>query len=98
VPLPVARALDYFRMLTAESLVRRMRAGRAVYEWMNLNRQRNEALGCRVYAIAALDSLLMGGLNLDQHAEQFAAMLKPVNGPLAPAGIHRSRFVWGRTN
>jgi phage terminase large subunit GpA-like protein len=95
---PVGRALDYFRMLTAESLVRRMRAGRAVYEWQNTNRQRNEAFDCRVYAIAGLHSLLMGGLNLDAHSDAFAAMLKPppVNGPPAPGPVvYRSRFVWG---
>jgi phage terminase large subunit GpA-like protein len=74
---PIGRPLDYFRMMTAESLVRRYRAGRAVLEWQNTRRERNESLDCRVYAIASLHSLLMAGLNLDQHSEQFAAMLKP---------------------
>ena len=94
---PMGRALDWFRMLTAETLVRRNRAGRAVYEWQNANRQRNEGLDCRVYCIAALHALLMGGLNLDQHAEQFAQMLRPpppgepprANGPV----IYKSRWM-----
>jgi phage terminase large subunit GpA-like protein len=96
---PIGRPLDWFRMLTAETLVRRTRAGRAVYEWQNLRRERNEALDARVYAIAALHSLLMAGLNLDAHAASFEAMLKPglVDGlpsPPAPQRIY-SKFVWG---
>jgi phage terminase large subunit GpA-like protein len=92
---PLGRPLDYFRMLTAETLVRRNRAGRVVFEWQNLRRERNEALDARVYSIAALHSLLMGGLNLDQHAEQFAAMLKPapVNGPPASPTVYRSKWM-----
>jgi phage terminase large subunit GpA-like protein len=96
---PVGRPLDYFKMLTAETLVRSHRAGRVVYEWKNLNRERNEALDARVYAIAGLFSMLMGGLNLDAHQQTFDEMLKPpVNGqpptPAQPTTI-RSRFVWG---
>ena len=94
---PLGRPLDYFRMLTAETLVRRNRAGRAVLEWQNLHRERNEALDTRCYAIASLHALLMGGLNLDQHCEQFAAMLKPVpvNAPPKPNGpiVTRSRWM-----
>ena len=93
---PLGRPLDYFRMLTAETLVRRNRAGRAVLEWQNIHRERNEALDCRCYAIAALHALLMGGLNLDSHSEQFAAMLKPVpvNAPPKPNGPIISRSRW----
>jgi phage terminase large subunit GpA-like protein len=97
---PTGRALDYFHMLTSESLVRRMRAGRAVYEWRNLARERNEALDARVYAIAALHSLLMAGLNLDQHCEAFERMLAPApppNGAPAVPGVIKSKFVWGDT-
>jgi phage terminase large subunit GpA-like protein len=95
---PLGRPLDWFRMLTAETLLRRNRAGRVVFEWQNLRRERNEALDCRVYCIAALHALLMGGLNLDAHAEQFAAMLRPPpvgaeppkpNGPV----VYRSRWM-----
>jgi phage terminase large subunit GpA-like protein len=87
--------LDYFRMLVAETLTRRMKAGRIVFEWRNLQRQRNESLDARVYSIAALHSLLMGGLNLDQHADQFAQMLKPppVNGPVAAMPVFKSKWM-----
>ena len=86
-------------MLTAETLVRSHRNGRVVYEWRNLNRERNESLDARIYSIAALFSMLMGGLNLDQHQEAFERMLQPpVNGQPAPApqpSVIRSKFVWG---
>jgi phage terminase large subunit GpA-like protein len=85
-------------MLTAETLVRRYRAGRAVLEWQNVRRERNESLDCRCYSIAALHSLLMAGLNLDQHSEQFAQMLKPapVNAVVEKpngATVYRSRWM-----
>jgi phage terminase large subunit GpA-like protein len=83
---PLGRPLDWYRMLTAETLVRRTRAGRAVYEWVNSRRERNEGLDARVYSIAALHSLLMSGLNLDSYCSQFAAMLAPQ--PAAPAKVN----------
>ncbi|MGC9330071.1 MAG: terminase gpA endonuclease subunit, partial [Candidatus Hinthialibacter sp.] len=43
---------EFFRQLTAESLVTRIRRGYAVREWRK-DRERNEALDCRVYARAA---------------------------------------------
>lgn len=44
---------EYFKMLTAESLEKRQnRAGFATLEWVK-TRPRNEALDCRVYAMAA---------------------------------------------
>lgn len=44
---------EYFKMLTAEQLMRQTnRAGYAVLQWQKM-RPRNEALDCRVYALAA---------------------------------------------
>lgn len=43
---------EFFKMLTAESLVVKYVKGFKVYEWKK-NRERNEALDCRVYARAA---------------------------------------------
>jgi phage terminase large subunit GpA-like protein len=86
--------LDYFRMLVAETLTRRMKAGRVVFEWRNLTRARNEALDARVYAIASLHSLLMSGLNIDAHTASFETMLKPpVNGPPALPNVIKSRWM-----
>jgi phage terminase large subunit GpA-like protein len=48
---------DYFRMLTAERLVTRRVRGFVKLQWELLSGRRNEALDCRVYAIAALNIL-----------------------------------------
>lgn len=50
---PSDRNAEYFAQLTAERLVTRQIKGRPVREWHQL-RPRNEALDCRVYALAAL--------------------------------------------
>ncbi len=99
---PTGRAMDYFHMLVAEKLVTRYRNGRPYREWINARRERNEALDCRCYSIAALHAMLMQGLSLDAHCAQFEAMLTPPVSPIgdkpkpngAPQTI-RSRFVWG---
>jgi phage terminase large subunit GpA-like protein len=92
---PLARPLDWYRMLTSETLVRRIRAGRAIYEWRNLGRERNEGLDCRIYAIAALHALLMGGLNIDVWTDQFQAMLAPppVPQPNGAPAVVRSKWM-----
>lgn len=50
---PNDREKDYFQQLTAEKLVTRYVKGAPVKEWHQI-RKRNEALDCRVYALAAL--------------------------------------------
>lgn len=50
---PVGRDADWFRQLTAEKLVTRYVKGFSVREW-HKTEPRNEALDCRVYALAAL--------------------------------------------
>lgn len=47
----------YFRQLTSEQLVPRMVRGYRVYQWELTPGVRNEALDCRVYAMAAAESL-----------------------------------------
>ena len=89
---PLGRALDYFHMLTAEKLITRHKNGRPIREWINAKRERNEALDCRVYSVAALHSLLMQGVDLNAHCAAFEAMLAPVNERLgATIGKRRSR-------
>lgn len=51
---PVERDAEYFRQLTAERLVIRYVKGQPKREWHKPDRARNEALDCRVYALAAL--------------------------------------------
>lgn len=53
---PDSRDPEYFHQLTAEKLQTRMVKGFAVREW-HKTRDRNEALDCRVYALAALKIL-----------------------------------------
>lgn len=50
---PDTRTPDYFSQLSAERLLTRYRKGHPVREWHKV-RDRNEALDCRVYAMAAL--------------------------------------------
>ena len=49
---PIDRDDEYFRMLTAEQIVTRFHKGFRKREWRK-TRARNEALDCRVYALAA---------------------------------------------
>ena len=49
-----AHGIEYFKQLTAEKLVTRYVKGQPVREWHKPDRARNEALDCRVYAMAAL--------------------------------------------
>lgn len=51
---PADRDPEYFKQLTAERLVVRYVKGQPVREWHKPDRARNEALDCRVYALAAL--------------------------------------------
>lgn len=50
---PAGRDADWFRQLTVEKLVTRYVKGFPVREW-HKTEERNEALDCRVYALAAL--------------------------------------------
>lgn len=53
---PEAYGELYFEQLTAEQYVRKFERGKRVHYWQQL-RARNEALDCRVYAMAALELL-----------------------------------------
>ncbi len=51
---PKDRDGEWYKQLTAEKLVTRYIKGQPVREWHKPDRARNEALDCRVYALAAL--------------------------------------------
>ncbi|AWM87365.1 phage terminase large subunit family protein [Microvirga sp. 17 mud 1-3] len=51
---PAGRDAEYYQQLTAEKMVLRYVKGQPVREWTKPDRARNEALDCRVYALAAL--------------------------------------------
>ena len=65
---PEGRGEEYFLQLTAEKMVTRFKKGYKRREWVQ-TRPRNEALDCRVYAIAALAIM---NLNLNSLANRFA--------------------------
>jgi phage terminase large subunit GpA-like protein len=51
---PEGRDADYYKQLTAEKLTKRYVKGFPIREWVKGDKDRNEALDCRVYAFAAL--------------------------------------------
>jgi phage terminase large subunit GpA-like protein len=53
-PLDDAHDEEFFKQLTAEKLITRYVKGFPVREWHKSDKARNEALDCRVYAMAAL--------------------------------------------
>ncbi|ABK45241.1 phage terminase GpA [Magnetococcus marinus MC-1] len=69
---PMQRDGDYFKQLTAESVVTRYHKGRPIREWKKRDSDRNEALDCRVYAMAALQGLIAMGFRLNMAVEKIA--------------------------
>ena len=65
---PADRTEEYFRGLTAESLITRFVKGFKRVEWVKV-RPRNEPFDCRVYATAALEML-----QIDLNAQRRAAL------------------------
>ena len=51
---PHDREKEWYKQLTAEKLIVRYLKGQPIREWHKPDRARNEALDCRVYALAAL--------------------------------------------
>jgi phage terminase large subunit GpA-like protein len=96
---PDGRDATFFQQLTAEKIVTRYRKGRPVREWRKRDQDRNEALDCRVYALAALEGLKSLGLRLDVEAGRLLdapmrASVDPVNAPAAP-NVIRSKWMEG---
>jgi phage terminase large subunit GpA-like protein len=94
---PEGREAEWFSQLVSERIVTRYHRGRAKREWVKPKDARNEALDCRVYALAALEGLKSLGLRLDIEAQRPAdAPLRteadPVSTPRAPRTI-RSKWM-----
>ncbi|MBF0182639.1 MAG: phage terminase large subunit family protein, partial [Magnetococcales bacterium] len=66
---PKDRDAEWFRQLTAEKIRTRYIRGRPIREWHKKDGDRNEALDCRVYAVAALHGLMNMGFRLNAEAE-----------------------------
>lgn len=67
---PHDRDAEWFRQLTAEKVQTRFIKGRKVREWHNKDGVRNEALDCRVYAMAALYGLIGMGMQLNTEVDR----------------------------
>jgi phage terminase large subunit GpA-like protein len=75
---------EYFRQLTADQIVTRFSKGYRKREWKKI-RARNEALDCRVYALAAYALL---NANINQIANRIAMKreaVEPNPKPVSPA-------------
>lgn len=94
----------YFAQLTAERLRTRYQNGRAIFFWWKPDNRRNEALDCRVYAMAALKSLLAMGHNLEMRRSSMssarpaspAPVSAPVPSPSRNGPVRWPRIDWGR--
>ena len=67
---PHDRDGEWFHQLTSERITTRFHRGRPIREWKKRDGDRNEALDCRVYAMAALQGLVAMGLQLNREAER----------------------------
>jgi phage terminase large subunit GpA-like protein len=87
---------EYFKQLTAESLIKIREKGEVKFIWKK-NRERNEGLDCRVYGYAAL-------IALNPDLERYAAMIqaqareieKNIPAPAALSAGGRGRRVISR--
>lgn len=92
---PTGRDLDYFSMLTAERPIRRFVKGVAVREWVKAAHHRNEALDCRVYALAALQGLRAFGFDLDATAG-LGTSLPPGSRQYTRPSVFKSKWMGAR--
>ena len=75
---------EYFRQLTAEQIVTRFSKGFRKREWKKI-RPRNEALDCRVYALAAY-ALLNANINqIANRIDRKIETVEPKPEPVSPA-------------
>lgn len=79
---PADREAEWFKQITAEKLMLRYVKGQPIREWHKPDKARNEALDCRVYALAALKIM-------QPSMRRFAARLgvehRPLPGEAKPA-------------
>ncbi|MBF0341826.1 MAG: phage terminase large subunit family protein [Magnetococcales bacterium] len=66
---PQNRDAEWFCQLTAEKMATRYVRGRPIREWKKPDNARNEALDCRVYALAALHGIMNMGFRLNVEAD-----------------------------
>lgn len=96
--VPEGRETNWFAEMTAEKPFTKYSKGRAIREWRKKPADRNEAFDCRVYAAAALESLKIGGFDLDAEARRIMDLLPEGAGRVAAQSmpVIRSKFMQGR--
>jgi phage terminase large subunit GpA-like protein len=90
---PAGRDLDYFRMLTAERIIKTYRRGHLVREWRKDPGVHNEAFDCRVYSYAALQGLIALGVRVADEAARIGEL--PLYFPPAHAATSREAATVG---
>lgn len=80
---------DYFKQLTAEKRIKvKDRRGRESWEWrLIIEGSRNEALDCRVYALAALHALQIAGLRMDPAPVRASEFVSDATEPPVPGAV-----------
>jgi phage terminase large subunit GpA-like protein len=90
---PLARARDWFDMVTAERIRTRTANGRAERYFHKPDGVRNEGLDCRAYATAALHALYMSGFRLSDQAVRMKALVSGEPKQAPAYQVYRSQFV-----
>ena len=91
---PIGREDEYFRQLTSEKKVTRYFKGRPKREWVKV-RARNEALDCRVYALAALSILNVNMESLYKRSISTVYSEETVSPPKPKRPRMQNNFVYG---
>ncbi|MBF0215324.1 MAG: phage terminase large subunit family protein [Magnetococcales bacterium] len=95
---PKERDAEWFRQLTAEKVATRYLKGRPIREWRKPDSARNEALDCRVYAVAALHGMMSMGFRLNVEAEwqekiPLKVGIEPASSTDMPPMVHEAPCV-----
>ncbi len=91
--VPTDREPGWFEQLTAEHRVKTTVSGRDVWVWRKrASHLRNEALDCRVYALAALHAVLSTGTTLGavQPAEAVEPVALEMSSAIATPGVDKT--------
>jgi phage terminase large subunit GpA-like protein len=84
---PMSADDEYFKQLTAESLIKIREKGEIKFTWKK-NRERNEALDCRVFGYAALVALNPDLAMIEAQAREVQQNI-PAPAALKPQGAGR---------
>lgn len=97
---PIQRETEWFKQITAEKLIVKYLKGQPKREWHKPDRARNEALDCRVYALAALKimnpnltrvSERVLSYEPDQEVENIPKVDKPIPGKVKSSVVVRKK-------